>query len=383
MRYTDTIEIHSSTAYVLSMKSLNQDTSSSTGNIHAARIHRYRSALVIEKIERPTILSPEGVLVRVGAAGLCHSDLHLINGDWEQSLPLSLPKTPGHEIAGWVEEVGSSVPDDIFQKGDLVAVFGGWGCGLCVYCKKGDEEMCVMPKWPGLSQYDGGFSEYVLVPSYKLLLKVDRGSELNPEQLAPLTDAGLTPYRAIKKVRHLLVPGKYIAVIGIGGLGSYAIQYAKILGSGANVVALDLRQDKIDLATELGVDYTVKIDKDDSAKDEINRITKGNGFDVVLDTVSLESTLNLGVKTLNRNGAIVVIGLFGQEVRMPLFETVIKEYQIYGSLWGNYNELREVIELAKEGRLKHRIQKFVLSGVNDAIELLRHGNITGRAVIIP
>ena len=111
------------------MKSLKQDTSSSTSNICASRIHRYRSALVVEEIQRPTILSPEGVLVKVGAAGLCHSDLHLINGDWKQSLPLSLPKTPGHEIAGWIEEVGSSVPDDIFQKGDLVAVFGGWGCG--------------------------------------------------------------------------------------------------------------------------------------------------------------------------------------------------------------------------------------------------------------
>jgi propanol-preferring alcohol dehydrogenase len=183
-------------------------------------------------------------------------------------------------------------------------------------------------------------------------------------------------------VRHLFAPGKYIAVIGIDGLGSYAIQYARILGSGANVVALDLRQDKIDLATELGADFTVKIDND-SARDEINRITKGNGFDVVLDTVSLESTLNLGVKTLNRNGAIVVVGLFGQEVRMPLFETVIKEYQMYGSLWGNYNELREVIELTKESRIKHRIQKFALSSVNDAIELLRQGNITGRAIIIP
>ena len=184
-------------------------------------------------------------------------------------------------------------------------------------------------------------------------------------------------------MRHILVPGKYIAIIGIGGLGSYAIQYAKILGSGANVVALDLRQDKMDFATELGADFTVKIDKDGHAKDEINRITKGNGFDVVLDTVSLESTLNLGIKTLNRNGAIVVIGLFGQEVRMPLFETVLKEFQMFGSLWGNYNELREVIDLAKKGRLKHRIQKFALSSVNDAIELLRHGNITGRAVIIP
>ena len=128
--------------------------------------------------------------------------------------------------------IGASVPDDTFQKGDLVAVFGGWGCGLCVYCRKGDEEMCIMPRWRGLCQYDGGFSEYVFRTSYKFLVKVDPLSKLKPEELAPLTDAGLTPYRAIKKLRHLLVQGESVAIIGIGGLGSYAIQYAKILGSG-------------------------------------------------------------------------------------------------------------------------------------------------------
>lgn len=356
---------------------------SSSNSITAARIHKYRSALVVEDVQKPAVSSPEGVLLRVGAAGLCHSDVHLINGDWQKSLPLSLPKTPGHEISGWVEEIGSSVPENAFEKGDLVAVFGGWGCGFCVYCKRGDEEMCIIPKWPGLSQYDGGFSEYLLVPSYKFLIKVDKQTELKPEEIAPLTDAGLTPYRAVKKVRHLLVPGKYIAVVGIGGLGSYAVQYARILGAGANIVALDHREDKLQLATDLGADFAVNIDKKDDVKKDINRITNGNGFDIVLDTVSLESTLNLAVETLNRNGAIVVIGLFGQEIRMPLFETVIKEYQVYGSLWGNYNELHEVIELAMKGAIKHHIQKFSLSKVNDAIELLRDGNITGRAVIIP
>ncbi|MGA9927105.1 MAG: zinc-binding dehydrogenase, partial [Nitrososphaeraceae archaeon] len=201
--------------------------------------------------------------------------------------------------------------------------------------------------------------------------------------LAPLTDAGLTPYRAIKKVRHILGPGKYIAVIGIGGLGSYAIQYARILGSGASVVALDHCEDKLQLATDLGADFTVNIEKTYDVKDEIGKITRDNGFDVVLDTVGLENTLNLGIKTLNRNGAIVVVGLFGQEIKMPLFETVTKEYQLYGSLWGNYNELCEVIELAVKREVKHRVQIFSLSEINDAIELLRVGNITGRAVIIP
>jgi propanol-preferring alcohol dehydrogenase len=355
---------------------------SSAKSITAARIHKYRSALVVEDVKRPAISSPESVLLRIGAAGLCHSDLHLINGDWEKNLPLSLPKTPGHEISGWVEETGSSVPENILKIGDLAAVFGGWGCGLCLYCKKGDEEMCVMPKWPGLSQYDGGFSEYLFVPSYKFLVKVDSTSGLKPEEIAPLTDAGLTPYRAVKKIRHLLAPGKYIGVIGIGGLGSYAVQYARLLGSGANVVALDHKEDKLQLASDLGADFVVNIERNESI-DQINRVTGGGGFDVVLDTVSLESTLDLAVRSLNRNGAIVVIGLFGQEIRMPLFEAVIKEYQLYGSLWGNYNELREVIELAKKRAIKHKIEKFALREVNDAIELLRSGNIAGRAVIMP
>ncbi|MGG6460608.1 MAG: NAD(P)-dependent alcohol dehydrogenase [Candidatus Eiseniibacteriota bacterium] len=352
-------------------------------NISAARIHNYGSPLVLEDIHKPTVSSPEEVLVRVGAAGLCHSDLHLINGDWKRSLPLNLPKTPGHEICGWVEETGSLVPEQGVRKGDLVAVFGGWGCGSCVYCKRGDEQMCIAPTWPGLSQYDGGFAEYLLVPSYRFLVKIGKESTLSPEEVAPLTDAGLTPYRAIKKVRHLLVPGKNIAIIGIGGLGSYALQYAKMLGSGANVVALDRRDDKLQLATDLGVDSIISIEKSVDISGLVKSTTRGNGFDVVLDTVGTESTLSVAIRMLNRGGALAVIGLFGQKILLPLFETVIKEYQVYGSLWGNYNELREVLELAKKGLIKHHVQKFSLSKVNDAIELLRDGNILGRAVIVP
>ncbi len=157
--------------------------------------------------------------MRVGSAGLCHSDLHLINGEWKTAIPFELPKIPGHEVAGWVEELGELVPPRMLETGDLVAVFGGWGCGSCLICKQGDEQMCPTVKWPGLSQYDGGYAQYILVPSYRFLIKVV-GTKLTPEQVAPLTDAGLTPYRAVRRFRHLLVPGTSIAVIGIGGLGS-------------------------------------------------------------------------------------------------------------------------------------------------------------------
>lgn len=349
----------------------------------AARIHKYGSPLEIESIKKPVISSPEQVIVKVGATGLCHSDLHLINGDWQKTLPLDLPKTPGHEIAGWVEEIGNGVPNNSIKEGDLVVIFGGWGCGYCLYCKRGDEQMCKFPKWPGLSDYDGGFSEYILVPSHRFLIKVDDANTLlNPEELAPLTDAGLTSYRAIKKIRHTLNANKNIAIIGIGGLGLYAIQYAQILGSGANVIAMDRNDKKLALAETLGANYTVNIHAND-IRSMVQSITQRQGFDVILDTVGLESTLKLAVSNLNKNGAIVIVGLFGKKITMPLFQTVIQEYQIYGSLWGNYNELREVVELTKKGKIKHHLHKFSLSEINNAIELLRAGNIDGRAVIVP
>src|SRR5581483_9575371 len=187
-------------------------------------------------------------------AGLCHSDLHLISGEWKDAIPIPLPKTPGHEVAGIIDQIGSSVPPGIFAKGELVAVFGGWGCGICQFCKRGDEQMCLMGQWPGLSSYDGGYAEFMLVPSYRFLVKagLNGRSKLTAEQLAPLTDAGLTPYRAIKKVKHMLGPGTSIAVIGIGGLGSYGIQYARLLAPQSTVIGIDRHESKLKLAEDFG-----------------------------------------------------------------------------------------------------------------------------------
>jgi propanol-preferring alcohol dehydrogenase len=216
----------------------------------SARIHEYQKPLVVQETAKPTITKGEQVLVKVGATGLCHSDLHLINGDLKNILPLQLPKTLGHEIAGYVEDISNSVPHRLFSKGDMVAVFPGWGCGTCAYCKNGNEQMCNLVKFPG-AMVDGGFAEYILVDSYRFLIKIDTAnasSNMKIEEVAPLTDAGLTPYRAIKKVRNFLGPGKSIAIVGIGGLGHYAVQYAKILGQSADVIALDRKEEKLQLA---------------------------------------------------------------------------------------------------------------------------------------
>lgn len=375
----------------------------------SARVMEYQKPLNIENVDKPQAQHGHQVLLRVGSTGLCHSDLHLINGDWKNTIPLQLPIIPGHEIAGWVEEIGDLVPKEFLQKGDLVAVFGGWGCGICIYCKDGNEQLCPYPQWPGIMR-NGGFAEYILIDSYRFLVKVEveeeeemqekkndrskgglqnkeeveRRETLKIESIAPLTDAGLTPYRAIKNIRNLLGPGKTVGIVGIGGLGYYGVQYAKILGQSADVIAFDRKDEKIDLAKEIGADFTINNSVDFSKlKDEVSAITKGKGIDVIIDCVGAENTVYNSIRLLNKGGTLVVVGLFGNQMTFPLVPSVINEYKIHGSLWGNYNELREVIRLASKGKLKHKINRFALRDINKAINKLQNGEILGRAVIVP
>ncbi len=345
----------------------------------SARLHEYQKPLVVENVPRPEKPRGDGVLVKVGGAGLCHSDLHIIGGEWTHAIPLSLPKIPGHEIAGWVEEVGDSVPKGMFERGDTVAVFGGWGCGVCTVCKRGDEQMCPAARWPGLSNYDGGYAQYVFVPSYRFLVKAK--GKIAPAELAPLTDAGLTPYRAIRRFRHMLLPGTAVAVVGIGGLGSYGIQYARLLAPHSKVIAVDRNDKKLELARRFGADSAVKLSGNTFA--EVMEATGGRGVDVVLDTVGAENTIEASVRMLAKSGVLAVVGLFGTQIKVPLLPAVINEYQVTGSLWGNYNELCEVIELAAQGKIKHTLSSFALPDINRAIGMLRAGQITGRAVIRP
>jgi len=351
-------------------------------NIRAARILEYGKPLSLDSIPKPRINHDEEVLVRVGATGLCHSDLHLLTGEWKSIIPLDLPKTPGHEIAGWVEEVGKSVPNNLLAPGDLVAIFGGWGCGICLYCKQGNEQMCESAKWPGLSSYDGGFAEYVLVPSYRFIVKV-KDASISPEKLAPLTDAGLTPYRAIKKVRHLLGPGKSIGIIGIGGLGSYGVQYAKLFGAGSKVVALDRNDEKLELAQRCGADKAVNLRTRENIKDKIMEYTSNKGIDVILDTVGTEYTITDAIRMIGKGGTIVLVGLMGNIGKIPIAPFVINEFKILGSLWGNYNELKEVVDLQVQGKVIDNIRNFKLDEINEVIEMLKNGSIVGRGVIVP
>ncbi len=341
----------------------------------AARLHRYNESLQLDEIDFPKPTG-ESVVVKVGAAGVCHSDIHFMHGEWKDALPVKLPLTVGHETAGYVEEVGDSVRG--LAKGDVVAVFGGWGCGVCQACKGGDEQLCVSPNWPGLSQYDGGYAEYIHVPTYRFLVKA---KGLDPKYVAPLTDAGLTPYRAVKKVRHLLNPNSFTLLFGVGGLGCYAIQYLKLL-SPTNVITVVRSETKAKLAKEMGSDYVIN-SKGEDVISSIKKITENQGIDVVLDIVSSKETLDMGIASLRKKGILVIVGLMGSSFSVPIMSSVVNEYSVIGSLWGNYNELAEVLSLASTKKLKTPINQFRLNEVGKAIESLEAGKIQGRAILVP
>jgi propanol-preferring alcohol dehydrogenase len=340
----------------------------------AARLYRYGEELVIEDVRTPTP-GPGQVVVAVGGAGFCHSDIHVIDGDIK-----ILPRMPlilGHENAGIVSAIGSGVVG--VREGDAVAVFGGWGCGRCDYCVTGHEQLCAAPQWAGLSMYDGGYAEYLLVPHERYLVKL---STLKPAEAAPLTDAALTPYRAIKKALPFLEPDHYALVIGLGGLGQYGLKLLKLL-TGCPVIVVDVQEDKLQLARDLGAAQTFN-GKDPDVATRISDLTSGLGVNASFDFVGTEQTLGLAIAATRSLGKVSQIGLAGGAARMKVLENTRFEVQFEATLWGTIKELREVIALAETGRLTSiPLELAPLERINDIYARLKRGDIQGRAVITP
>jgi alcohol dehydrogenase, propanol-preferring len=351
--------------------------------MRAARMYGYKQPLVLEEIDRPQITGDQ-ILVRVEAAGMCRTDFQLMDGYFKEALNLAFPAIPGHEIAGSVEEIGDRVPATAnLAVGDQVVVVGGWGDGTCRQCRVGDEQICAHGNWPGFGQY-GGYSEFVPVP-YKYLIRIDKKYQLKPEELAPLTDAGLTPYRGIKKLRAAgaLGPDRVLAVFGVGGLGAYAVQYAKLLSSGATVVALARNDEKLAIAKEHGADYVINT-RGKSLNDIRSDLVKATGqreIDAAIDCVGAEETIQTGFGLLATSGAFASVGLVGNRINIPLFPLVAREFTYHGSFWGNYSDLSEVIALAQAGKIKHALKRVRFEDINENIERLRDGDIIGRAVV--
>jgi propanol-preferring alcohol dehydrogenase len=346
-------------------------------------MHDYNKPLVLEDVPVPDI-GPDEVLLKVTAAGMCRTDVQLVDGYFRKYSSLPLPITPGHEIAGEISRINAALSKQTgFVEGDQVVVSGGWGDGVCRHCHRGDEHICPRGRWPGFGPY-GGYAEYIPVPA-RYLIKVEKRFNLKAEELAPLTDAGLTPYRGIKKLRDAgaLGPNRILAVLGVSALGTYAVQYAKLLGGGAAVVAFARNPGKLAAAKQLGADHVISTRGKslDDVRKELNAAVGQGEIDAAIDCAGAEETIRLGFGLLNTAGHYASVGLVGDRIDIPLFPLVAREYTYHGSFWGNYNDLSEVIALAKQGRIRHTIKVIRFDDVNENLELLRAGDIVGRAVI--
>ncbi len=320
---------------------------------------------------------PGEVLLKVGGAGACHTDLTLM-GLPPGFMPYTLPFTLGHEAAGWVEAVGAGVTG--LERGEPVLVYGPWGCGRCKPCRQGSENHC--ERVPELRSHggglgrDGSMAHYLLVPSPRLLVPL---GSLDPRDWAPLVDAALTPYHAIKRALPLLVPGSTAVVIGVGGLGQMAVQLLRAL-SPARVIAVDTSTDKLARAKELGADEPVRMD--DRAVEHIRELTHGLGAELVLDIVGIDSTLKLAAGVAKARGQLTLIGIGGGVLPFHFFG-VPTECQVVAPYWGTIPEMMEVLELAQAGRLRMTVERFSLEQVAEAYQRMREGTLKGRAIITP
>jgi propanol-preferring alcohol dehydrogenase len=277
---------------------------------------------------------------------------------------------PGHNVTGSIEKIGPIVTG--FEKGDMVAVYGAWGCGKCRLCRQGDEQLCDSHKWVGFG-IDGGYAEYLKVPAQRHLIKIDN---LNPLEVAPLLDAGLTAYRPIKQTLPLLYPGAAIEILGSGNIGYYAIQLAKVMSPGAKVIAVDVSPDRLRLAAILGADY--QVEGNNGAVETIRKVTGLEGVQVIIDTVGSTETLKIAAETAGKQSAIVLVGLAGGVVpKLP------GECSISNSVWGTYNELKELLTLYADGKIQVQIKCFPLDRINEVFEQMEAKQLQEQVVITP
>jgi propanol-preferring alcohol dehydrogenase len=346
----------------------NQPASTTTAAFRAAVVHDFGSPLVVEQVlMRP--LEPGQVRVKVEASGLCHTDIHAAHGDWP--VKPSPPFIPGHEGVGIVTELGPGVSE--VSVGERVGMpWLGYACGSCDYCVSGWETLCLEQKNMGYS-IDGGFGEYATAYA-RYVVKVPDG--IDPVDAAPLTCAGVTTYKAVKLGgTHA---GDLVAVFGVGGLGHLAVQYANI--EGGRVIAIDITDEKLQLARDLGAEFTVNAAKDDPVK-AIQRL--GGAHQAIATAVSPRG-FEQAYRSLRRGGALVLVGLPAEnEIDLPIFETVINGINVIGSIVGTRADLHRVFELHAAGRTRVIRETRPLEQVNSAITDIEAGKVAARIVFEP
>ncbi|WP_369256652.1 NAD(P)-dependent alcohol dehydrogenase [Geodermatophilus amargosae] len=339
----------------------------------AVRVHSYHADPVIDDVPEPELRGPLDVVVKIGGAGVCRTDLHILEGQWADLQDPDLPYVIGHENAGWVHAVGEGVTN--VAVGDTVILHPQPSCGLCMPCRAGRDMQCENAFFPGLSNDDGGMAEYLRTTA-RACVKLDPST--NPADVAALADAGITAYHAVRKALPLLHPGTTAVVQGAGGLGHIGVQCLAAL-SGARVVVVDRNPDALELARRIGADETVVADG--NQVQAVQDLT-GGGADVVFDFVAEQGAEMDGWRMTGPAGSLYVIG-YGGELRIPTLEFVAGEKNIVGNIVGTYTDLAELMVLAQSGKVTLHTQQYPLDRAVDAIRDLDAGKVRGRAILVP
>jgi len=339
----------------------------------AVRLHQYNKFPVVDDVPEPTVSGPFDVVVKIGGAGVCRTDLHIMLGQWESRQHPKLPYTIGHENAGWVHEIGSAVTN--VAVGDTVILHPTPTCGLCHACRAGDDMHCENSTFPGLN-VDGGMAEYLLT-SARACVRLD--PQTQPKDVAALADAGITAYHAVRKALPLLYPGTTAVVTGAGGLGHIGIQCLAAL-TAARIIVVDRNPDALKLAEQLGANHTVVADG--THVDAVKDLSGGAGADLVLDFVAEEGAENEGFAMTRPKGSYFVIG-YGGELRIPTLDIISTERNVIGNIVGTFNELAELMVLAQTGKVTLHTKTYPLGEAAEALQDLDAGRVRGRAILVP
>jgi alcohol dehydrogenase, propanol-preferring len=345
--------------------------------MRAYRLTGWRQGGAFAEIDEPEP-GPGQVRIRVGGAGICHSDLHIMHEWSPEQMPELLEMAPeftlGHENAGWIDALGSGVAG--WEVGQAVVVSPVWSCGRCAACRAGDDNYCEGPRTgSGGLGLDGGLASHMVAPA-SALVGLD---SLAPKDAAPLTDAGLTSYHAVKRSLDVLGPDGAALVIGVGGLGHMAVAYLREL-TGALVIAADRSESARSMASRLGADLVV--DSDETTAARVREATGGLGVTAVLDFVGIDATLRLAASVVRRRGKLTLVGLGGGT--LPFRYGAVPNAATVGvTFGGSMSDLAEVVALAERGRVQPHIQHFEFGRIDGAYRALHDGAVDGRAVIVP
>jgi NAD+-dependent secondary alcohol dehydrogenase Adh1 len=339
----------------------------------AARLHAYHEALKLDDLDEPKADGPFDVIVRMGAAGLCRTDLHIQEGQWAEKSGVELPYTPGHENAGWVHEVGPAVTS--VEVGDTVIVHPFITCGLCAACRSGNDMHCENGSFPGIDR-DGGFAD-LLKTSARSVVKLDAG--MDPKDIAALADAGLTAIHAVKKAVPVLESGTRAVVIGAGGLGHIGIQCLRAM-TPTEIIVVDPSEPALALAREVGADHTIQVDG--GHVDKVRELTDGRGAEAIIDFVGEKGAIEDGIEMVQDGGFYYVIG-YGENINVPTIDVISREISFIGNLVGTYNDLRELMTLTAQGKVSLHTTTYPLDAINDAMADLDGGRLQGRGILVP